>query len=203
MSEQTAANIHVQFIRSMEAVLAKAAVDERGFVQTRTDQPPLYKEWQHQMAGAMLVTALGWLNTTLGKRHWRDLKYEVEEFEALSCIRNAFVHFNSDLSGFPKHDCLQQVLQLDSKLKNRQIKNSLGEIVDSYFILDGTRVVLLTSSINRVRSLCLGLLDKAGAIDKRYPVEPKTRSRRSKSDATRTDLTDPNQHFRKIMKSSS
>jgi hypothetical protein len=200
MSEQTAANIHVQFIRSMEAVLAKAAVDERGFVQTKTDQPPLYKEWQHQMAGAMLVTALGWLNSALGKRHWRTLKYEVDEFEALSCIRNAFVHFNSDLSGFPKTDCLQQVLQLESRLKQQKIRNSMDEVVEPYFILDSTRIILLTSSINRVRSLCLGLLDKAGAIDKRYPMQPKTK-RRADDTTTRTDLTDPNQHFRKIMNS--
>lgn len=150
---------YFNFVTDLEKLL-KSGPDHLKLMQEGYDE----SSWWHNLAALMVVACLSNLEDLLGKKAWHKYKYKENEFEALTCIRNAYVHAGSDLSKVHNKKCLSIVSSFLAELNNGNILNRKGIPVDPYFKISGTVVELYGNAIRRMRALYLGLLIKAGVI---------------------------------------
>jgi len=120
--------------------------------------------WWHNLAALMVVACLSSLEETLGYRAWHTYKYKEDEFEALACIRNAYVHAGSDVANVRDKNCATTVNVFHADLTAGKVIGIKGIPVTPYFDVNGSVVELKGNAIRRMRSLYLGLLVKAGRV---------------------------------------
>lgn len=150
---------YFNFVTDLEKLL-KSGPDHLQLMQEGYDE----SSWWHNLAALMVVACLSNLEDLLGKKAWHKYKYKENEFEALNCIRNAYVHAGSDLSKLHNKKCLSNVNSFLEDLKKGEILSRKGSPVNPYFKINGTKVELYGNAIHRMRALYLGLLEKAGII---------------------------------------
>ena len=120
--------------------------------------------WWHNLAALMLVACLSSLEETLGQRAWQTYKYNEDEFEALACIRNAYVHTGSNVTKIRDKNSVSTVNKFHADLTAGKVVGIKGTPITPYFDVNGSVIELKESAIRRMRSLYFGLLEKAGLL---------------------------------------
>jgi len=120
--------------------------------------------WWHNLAALMIVACISSLEETLGSRAWHIYKYNENEFEALVCIRNAYIHTGSNLANVYDKKCLATANALHADLNAGKVIARSGIPIDPYFTIIGNVVELKGNAIRRMRALYLSLLEKAGYL---------------------------------------
>ena len=129
----------------------------------------LYEMWTHFHAAAFLMTSFAIVENTGGTKPWKHHQcLPQDEFEVLVCIRNAVAHTGGDLSRLHDDTCLDKVGRFRQKMKSDLVwslvpgsPNSWGMgqaiVLDVYYRLDGSHVILQPGAFDRVRMLMQGL----------------------------------------------
>jgi len=120
--------------------------------------------WWHNLAALMVLACLSSLEAILGPRAWHTYQYQQDEFDALTCIRNAYVHMDSDLANVRNRSCVTTVNSFHVDLTAGRVIGRRGVPIEPYFDINGTIVELRGNTIRRMRALYLGLLEKAGLV---------------------------------------
>ena len=133
------------------------------------DKDTLYEMWTHFHAAAFLMSSFAIVENSWGRTPWKEYRsLPQDEFEVLVCIRNAVAHTGGDLSRLRDNNCLDKVGRFRQKMKSELVwslvprsPNSWGMgqamVLDIYYRLDGSHVILQPEAFDRVLMLMQGL----------------------------------------------
>ncbi len=152
---------YLDFAGDMHRLLSEAPVKDHAV----TGKGYRAEDWYHHLGGMMIVACMSSLEETLGRTAWKTHNFRVDEFEVVRCLRNAYVHTGSDVSGVDDATCLTRVQQFLKDLKAAKVLGQNGKTpIEPYFELSGSTIKLNERAIRRMQALYIGLLGSAGEI---------------------------------------
>lgn len=125
----------------------------------------LERTWTHYNAAAFLMASFAVVECALGPRPWEaHPSLPQDEFGALHCIRNALVHNGGDITRNRDRRCLARVRAFHQKLGSAILWTGTGlsAVVDPYFTLSETEVVLEAKAFERIFILVEALCEAGG-----------------------------------------